>query len=202
MAKTSRLLDPDMDENEAYAIAYANLKGGKDKDVPELAKALSFIKRLKKYQSNDQLGKELDVSGEIIGEFLSYNKLPKKIQELFERKKLTQLEQLRKLSQLKRRYPDNPDILIEAANEISSLKSHDTRNVIEFLIKHPEKSAREAREVVLKSKTTIKHEYHVMTILSGDEYKMLSREAKKLKTSEASLTSIIVRDWLKSKDIR
>jgi len=189
-----------MDEKEAYAIAFANLKGGKDKDVPQTARALRYFRNLPKYKSNKEVGQIFGVSGEIVGEFLSYFKLPEAVQRLFEERKLTQLEQVRRLSQLKRKYPDVLETIVNAAHELSGLKSHDTRYVIEYMLRHPEITAQQAREIISRSKTKIEHEYYVMTLLTGDEYKMLRGEALKRNISENALASEIVKDWLQSRN--
>ncbi len=185
-----------MDEKEAYAIAFSNLKGGKDKDIPRTAHALRYFRDLPQYRSNKEVGLLFDVSGETVREFLSYFQLPESIQKLFEEKKLTQLEQVRRLAQLKKKYPDTLKIIADTANELSGMKSHDTRYVVEYMLHHPGITPQKAREIIIQSKTMIEHEYYVMTLLTGDEYKMLTAEAKKRNTTETKLASEIVRNWL------
>lgn len=188
-----------MDEKEAYAIAFANLKGGKDKDIPNTARALRYFRDLTQYSSNKEVGRIFGVSGETVGEFLSYFKLPEAIQKLFEEKKLRQLEQVRRLSQLKRSHPEALAVMVDVAHELSELKSHDTRYMIEYMLHHPEITAKQAREVISQSKTVIEHEYHVMVALNNIEYKILSREAQKGKVAETTLASQIIKDWLQSR---
>lgn len=187
-----------MDEKEAYAIAFANLKGSKDKDIPNTAQALRYFRNLPQYGSNKKVGQIFGVSGEIVGEFLSYFKLPEAIQQLFEQKKLTQLEQVRRLSQLKRRNPDALATVTSAAREILGMKSHDARHVIEYMLSHPGISAQQAREIVAQSKTVVEQEYYVMALLTSNEYKMLTKEARKRKVTQNTLASDIIRDWLRS----
>ena len=185
-----------MDEKEAFATGFANLKGSKDKDIPNTARALKYFRDLNEYSSNEKVGRIFGVSGEIVREFLVFFKLPREIQRLFEEKQLTQLEQLRRLYQLKRNHPETIESLVNATSEISDLKSHDARNVIEYMIKHPDISAKNARGIVLNSKTIRKKEYFVMAHLDGNEYKSLSKEARKNKISETTLVSEIVKKWL------
>jgi hypothetical protein len=190
-----------VDEKEAYAIGFANLKGGKDKDIPATAKALKYFKDSGKYNSNKEVGSIFDVSGEIVREFLAYFKMPREIQQLFEGKKLTQLEQLRRLYQLKRNHPKALETLVNATNEISDLKSHDGRHVIEYMIKHPDVSAADVKKIVLDSKTINKREYFVMAQLDDREYRILSKEAKKKNISETSLATEVLKYWINDRGL-
>lgn len=190
-----------MDKEEALAICFANLKGYKDKDLIGTAKALQYLKGLPDYGSNQKVGKAVGVSGEVVREFLTLLRLPDTIQSLFEQRQLKHLEQSRRLWQLARL---NPSLLEETAQGITDLNALDGRHVIDYILRNPGVSVSEAKRRVLESKTITEQEFHVIALVSEDEYRLLADEAKKRKVAVDALVSSIVRQWLKSRgnDVR
>lgn len=184
-----------MDKEEAFAICFTNLKGSKDKDLLRTAQALQFLRNLPEYSSNSEVGAAVGVTGEIVREFLTLLKLPKYVQALFEERKLTKLEQARSLWQLAR---TRPDLLEETVEAITGMLSWDTRHLVNYILKNPDSTVNEAKEKVLSAKTQVQREYHVIAILSEDEYKKLSVQASRRKIPIDVLVTNIVKDWQSS----
>ena len=185
-----------MNKEEALAVCFSNLKGSKDKELFRTAKALQYLRNLPEYNTNDKVGKAVGVSAEIVREFLTILRLPNNIQVLFEQKKLRSLEQARRLWQLAR---IRSDILEETVAAISDMTAWDARHLIDFIIKNPDKPVKEAKGVVLNSKTITEHEYHVIALLSEIEYQQLSQISHRKKVPVDALVTSIIQNWLEEK---
>jgi hypothetical protein len=179
-----------MVQDRDRAIAFANLKGSKDKDLIKTAEALQRLKS--HYGSNSKVGEELGVSGEIVRQFLTLLKLPQEFRELFDQR-LLGLEHGRRLWQLARR---RPHALSDAAKEIQGMTALDGRAFVIYLLAHPELTAHEARQRVIDSKTTVTREFHVIALLSEKSFQKLRRHAKRLGKSVDQTVTSIVEDWL------
>jgi hypothetical protein len=186
-----------MDKEQALAICFANLKGAKDKDLLGTARALQYLRTLPEYDSNEKLTKAVGVSAETIREFLALLKLPEGIQSLFEQRQLKSLEQGRRLWQLAR---TRPDLLEETAQAISDLTAWDGRHVIDYILRNPQVSVTEAKSAIMESKTTTEQEFHVIALLSEEEYGLLADEAGKRMVAVDILVTSIVQHWLKSRN--
>ena len=185
-----------MDEEEAYAVCFTNLKGGKDKNLLMTANALQYLKNLPKYRSNQKVGEAVGVNHETVREFLTLLKLPKPIQDMFEQGLLKRLEQSRRLWQLSR---TRPDLLEDVANAISDVGTKDAQQIIEHILRNPGLSVFKAKDAVIKSKTLKEREFHVIALLPEDDYRVLTSEAKKQNIAVDALVTSIVQDWLKSR---
>jgi hypothetical protein len=189
MAKPKRL-----DKDTAFAIAFANLKGSKHKDLIGTARALEFLRSLPEYSSNARVGTAVGVSGEIVREFLGLLKLPSQIQDRFDAGEL-KLEHGRRLRQLQTRHPN---LINDAAAAMNGLTAMDARDLVEQILQHPDRSVTESKRSVLDSKTRYQDEYHVVAILDADAFHALEKRARsKRKTVNELVTSILER-WLKS----
>jgi hypothetical protein len=187
-----------VDKDEALTICFLNLKGYKDKDLLRTAEALQYLKNLPEYRSNEKVGNAVGVSAEVVREFLTLFKLPEPIQELFRTRQLTRLEQSRRLWQLAKR---RPTVLEETAQAISDVSAWDGRHLIEHLLRNPDISVSEAKRSVLQSKPSKETEYHVVAILSPEDYSLLAKEADNSHLSSSSLVTSIVVDWLRSRSV-
>ncbi len=185
-----------MNKEEALAICFSNLKGSKDKELFRTAQALQYLRNLPEYNSNNEVGKAVGVSGEIVREFLTILKLPDNIKDLFEQKKLRKLEQARRLWQLAR---NKPEILDDTAEAISELTAWDARHLIDYMIRNPLKTVHDAREAIINSKTQIEHEYHVIALLSENEYRQLSQISHQKRIAVDLLVTSIIQEWLEEK---
>jgi hypothetical protein len=183
-----------VDRDQALAICFANLKGPKDKDLLGTARALQYLKALPEYGSNAKVGKAVGVSGEIVREFLTLLTLPEGIRGLFEDGQL-KLEHGRRLWQLGRR---RPQVLQEVADVMTGMSAMDARHLAEYVLKHPELSVSEARIKLAESKTVTEREFHVVALLSEEQYRLLTQEARERKVDVNVLVTSIVRQWLRS----
>lgn len=186
-----------MDEIEALAICFQNLKGSKQKDLLKTARALEFLKSLPKYSSNKKAGRAVGVSGEIVREFLVLLKLPSEIYPMFEQNKLG-LEQGRKLWQLTNK---RPEIVAEAAKSLIGLTTTDTRDLIEYLLYHADATVEEAKLTIVRSHTLIEREFHVVAILSEENYRQLETIAHKQSTAVDEIVTSVINHWLQSEDV-
>lgn len=181
-----------MDRDEALAISFSNLKGSKKKNLLQTAKALQLLRSLPDYRSNADVGSAVGVSAEIVREFLLLLKFPDDIQALFADGRL-KLEHGRRLAQLSRQ---RPELLGDAADAMSGMTAMDARHLTDYLLHYPEVPVEIAKQVILDSKTKTEREYHVVAILSEEDYKKLSASARARKTSLDRLVTSIVKEWL------
>lgn len=183
-----------MTKEEDFAIAYANLKGPRDKDYIGTAEALKRLKSYPEYNSDRKLAQHLPVSREMIREFLTLLKLPEEIQSQFGSEGL-KLEHGRRLWQLTRK---RRDLQREVAGAMAGLRAHEARHLVDYVLNHPDIRAAEARERILDAKPKVTKEYHVIAILSEVEYRALAKEARKKKLPVDALVTSIVQSWLAS----
>lgn len=184
-----------MSKAEDFAIAYANLKGPRDKDYIGTAKALQRLKSYPEYNTNEKLAKQLPVSGEMVRQFLSLLKLSEQIQRLFGPDGL-KLEHGRRLWQLTRK---RPELQSEVAVAMADLNAHDSRDLVKYVLDHPTVPIDEATRSILESKTKVTREYHVIALLPESQYKSLARYARKQRVPVDVLVTSVVRDWLASR---
>lgn len=183
-----------MTRDEALAICFANLKGPRDKDLLQTARALQHLKRLPEYGSNAKVGEAVGVSGEMVREFLVLLSLPKEAQLLLDQRRLS-LDQGRRLWQLARK---RPELVREAAEEMTTLNVLDSRHLVDYILRHPNVPVAEARARVLGEKTVTSREYHVIVILPEEDYKALQRRSRRRKVAPDALASEVIRGWLHS----
>jgi hypothetical protein len=174
------------------AVCFANLKGPKEKDYLATARALQRLKSHPQYNSDSKLGQAVGVSREVVREFLAILKLPDEIQALFGPQGL-KLEHGRRLWQLARR---RPELQHRVADAMSDLGAHDARYLVEHVLNHPEMSVAEAKRQVLESKTEVRREYHVIAMLSEEDYKALDKAAHLRRQPVDRLVTWIVESWL------
>lgn len=180
-----------MNEEQALAICFTNLKGAKQKDILRTAKALQYLKRLPKYRTNDKVAAAVGVSREIVREFLTILQLPESVQPLFQRQ--LKLEHGRRLWQLSRK---RHEAVEAAAIAMSDMNAMDARHLVDQLIRFPEMAVSDAKQSILTSKTVREDEYLLLTLLSEEQYKQLTRQASKRRVSPDKLATSIIADWL------
>ena len=181
-----------LDEREALAICFKNLKGSKSKDLMLTAQALKYLRGLSRFRSNKRLGEEVGVSGEIVRQFISLLDLPLSVQLYLQEGRLG-LEQGRRLWQLGQQ---RPSVIEDSARAMESLTAMEARDLVEYLIRVPTSSVQDALKTLKAAKPNISHEYHVDAILDENEYKSLEVHARKQQVRVNELVSIIVRHWL------
>ena len=179
-----------MDEDEALAVAIANLKGSKAKALIPTARALRSLRD--RYPSNAAVGKRVGVSREIVREFLSLLELPEAIQQLLTEKRLS-LEHGKKFAQLNRRRPDLVPIVAHASTD---LHAHEVRELVEVVLRDPDVPVNESLARLDASRSVHTREYHVVAILAEEEFRGLERAARRFNLAPHELTTKIVREGL------
>jgi hypothetical protein len=173
---------------KAVAVALANLKGTHHKDLLRTARALEYLATIS--GSQKAAAEAVGVSREIVREFLSLLRLPPDVQAMLASGELPTLEQGRRLAQLARYRPRE---VKAAANEMTHMSAHDSRALTEYLIAHREVTPSEASAVLAGSKDVVTREFHVVAILSEDEYQRLLRLARNQDQTPDGYVSALVR---------
>ena len=184
--------DDSLNRDEAVAIGLTWLKGPRNKPYLEVARALDYLRKLPEFQTNRDLGRFFGVSGEIVREFLSLLTLPDNIQRMVEEHKL-RLDQGTKLASL---FGRNPLKAGETADVLAGVPAEDARHIIDYVLRNPSKSASEAKRQVFDSKTRIEDEFHVVAVVTSDEFRRVRAHAQRRGISPSGLVGDIVRRWL------
>ena len=182
-----------MNKDQAMAIGLTWLNGPYNKPYVQVAKALQYLRTLPEFHSNKQVAELFGVSGEMVREFLSLLSLPENVQHMLEEQQL-HLDQGVKLASLKKRWPER---FSATAQVLAEIPSQDAREIIEYVIRNPDKSPEEAKDRVLRSKTVIEDEFHVVAVLTKQEFGELDRLAHKHKISPNELVTRFVREQLR-----
>lgn len=188
-------MTPILDKNEALAICFRNLKGGKTKDLLLTAEALKYLRGLPEFPSNKRLGEELGVSGEIVRQFITLLDLPPSVQSYLAQGTLG-LEQGRRLWQLNKA---RSSVVEEAAEAIRCMTAMESRDLVEYLIKTPTASVQGGLKALEDAKPNVSCEYHIDTILDEHAYRALKVQARGRRVSVNSLVSMIITRWLAEK---
>lgn len=180
------------DKTDALATCFRNLKGSKTKELLLTARALGYLRTFPEYSSNRRLGKAVGVSGEIVRQFVGLLDLPENVQLHFDEGSLG-LEQGRRLWQLNR---TRPELVEDAAAVMKSLTAMETRDLVEYLLRVPSSSVRDAQDALRNALPAVSHEYHIDAVLSEESYRRLQRQAKAQGLGVNDLVSTIVDTWL------
>lgn len=182
----------ELTEEEALAILITTLK--KRKKIPNplpIAKACRYLSEL--YGSQKKVAERLEISSEMIREFVYIDKLSKEVKDMIKDGLIQGVDILYRISYR----INNPKRQVEIARIVAGLSSPLARDIIEFARKHPEKSAEECKQEVLKARGVIV-ELHVIPIkLSETVIKSLENKVKNKKL--ADLIKSKIEDKLKPK---
>ena len=181
---------PDRDSD--IALAFANLKGSKHKDLLATAEALARLKQHPDSNTNAKLGEALNISAEMISEFIGLLSLPHALRPLFNSRKLG-LENGRRLRQLMKVRPEVVEVVASVMRNFTAIES---RYLVEDLIRHPEITVGQAAARLADSRVKRSREYRVLAVLTEDEYEPLRREARRLGRDVNSLVTDIVKEWV------
>lgn len=178
-----------LDEKTALAIIFANTRRkppSRKEDILTIAKCFDFLEGL--YKSRKAVIEKVDLSNEMIRQFLTALKLPKEIQNMIAQRKIDSVDAVRNLATI-----DGRDKQIETAKLYASLQSKDARD-INRIIKGGKISTKEAKKIIDKTKPK---GFHVFVMdFDDDTYKTIIRVASSRKTKPAELVKKIVTDWL------
>lgn len=185
-------MTPTFDRHTALAVCFSNLKGSKAKDLLLTAHALKYLKGLPEFGSNQRVGEQVGVSGEIVRQFISLLDLPPAVHVRINRKELG-LEHGRRLWELHR---IRPTIVEEAAEVMASMTAMAARNLIDYLKRVPSASVEEALEALDAAKPVITQEHLICALLNESEYNALTVYTQKHGITVNDFVTNITRQWL------
>jgi len=177
-------------EDKALAVCFINVKGSKTKELIRTASAMAFLRSLRKYGTNGAVGEAVGVRGEMVRQFLTLLTLPEQVQILLDEGKLG-LEKGQLLRRLSLRRPQRA--VVDAAKAMTGISAHDSRALVDYVLRHDGVAMDDAKRAVLESKTSVRDEYHVMAELSEDEYRQLVAMAKKRRMKVNDVVTSLVR---------
>ena len=181
-----------LDKNRALAICFSNLKGSKTKNLLSTAKALKHLKSLPEFGSNERVGEQVGVSGEIVRQFIALLDLPASIHHYLDKNELG-LEHGRRLWQLNR---SRPTITEDAALAMTSMTAMESRDLVDYLKRNPSSSIQEALDALEEAKPVVTEEHLICALVSKSEYEALATNARRNRSSVNDLVTSITRQWL------
>ncbi|MEX2237214.1 MAG: hypothetical protein WEB00_06745 [Dehalococcoidia bacterium] len=184
----------DEEDTEDLATIIANTKGPRKKDLIKTAKAFERQKN-KRNLTNAELGRQTQLSGEMVREFLTLLQFSEPIQGLFNSGKL-KLEHGRRLAQLAK--SERRQDVAEVATAIIGLPALEARQLVLYLIDHPELSVEQAKKDLLASRTVVIDEFHIVAVVTPEVFSTLQSEALSRGMSVSTLVTSVVEDWAAS----
>lgn len=182
---------------EDIATAISNMKGTKNKDLVATAEALRRLKKEADLDTNQKLGAILGHSGEMVRQFLAILEFEddQEVMNLFRSRKLG-LEQGRRLKQLKARFPNDTVLPRRAAIAMESLTAHQSRELVDYLISHPEETVEIATDKVLSSQIQPRGQHAIVAIIDPMRYQQLAAQSRKRRVPRDVLVTQAVIEWL------
>ena len=182
--------DMKMDEPTALSIVLSNTRTKKrPDDLVKVARAFDYLIKLTNYGSQGALAKRIDISTEMIRQFLIILKLPRPIQQLAAKRKIDSVDAIKEIAAIK-----DADKQVAAAYAFVDSLSKDARD-IGRLIKADNIFADEAKQLIQNAKPKNMHIF--IMDFEEDLYRALKERAKKNKIKTPDLVKLIVKDWLK-----
>lgn len=178
----------ELDEETALAIVFANIKRKKrSENLLTIAQCFEYLVKL--YGSQRAMAEKIELSTEMIREFLAVLKLPEEVQKLVADRQIDSVDIVKEISALK-----EPQKQVEAAKSFVKSLSKDVRD-IKRLVKDVNLPVEEAKTTILDLKPK---GLHVFIIDFDDEmYNAINAHAKSRKVTPPELVRKIVKDWLK-----
>lgn len=178
------------DEATALATAFSNTRLKKrPNDLVTVAGAMEYLAHL--YKSQKAVAKKLDLSVEMVRQFLTVLKLPKNVQALFKSRRIDSIDIAKELAALGNKRKQQ-----SAAKAIVNSQSKDVRD-IKRLIKTRNIGVKAAKKTVLDAKPK---GFNVFVLdLDDDTSRKVVSVAKALKMKPAELVKEIVTNYLKKK---
>jgi hypothetical protein len=180
----------DLDENTALSILFSNTRRkNRTTDLMTIAKTCDYLIDI--YGSKKELAKKIDLSQEMIREFLLVKKLAPEIQEMIHSRIIDSVDVVKQIAELK-----TPDEQKVAAQLFLNSDTKDIRD-IKRLIKNPNMSLYDAKNIISEA---IPKGFHIFLLdLDDNTYKILIKEAKNQKEKPADLIKKIIWQWMQKK---
>lgn len=177
-------------EATALAMVLSNTRRKKrPNDLVTTADAMAFLIDL--YGSQKALAQKLDLSVEMVRQFLTVLKLPTTVKALFARRQIDSVDIAKELAAL----PDDED-QERAAKAVMNSPSKDVRD-IKRLIKSGDYDVADAKRTVLDAKPDGLNIF--LVDFDDATLRQLESEARTGKMKPAELVRTIVTDWLKAR---
>lgn len=175
-----------MNYKEATKILMRNLKGSKNKQVStlELAEAMQEIRNK---MPTKEMEKFFDISHTMISRINKINGLEDDTKKIIQKANLG-IEKSYLLTKL------SGNRQIEAAKEIVSLNAHNSRQLINLLIKKPKDTVKQLRNYF--EKNYMKKFSLLIIPMSDDLYSLLLKKATKAKKTPHDLAFQVLEDYL------
>lgn len=184
-----------MDEEGALALVYANTRRKPEKRVADLvavAKAFEYLVDL--YGSRKAVADKVDLSTEMVREFLTVLELPEDVRGLVSSRTIDRLDVALEIYMLKDRHKQ-----VAAAKAIAGLPSKDVRD-IRRVTEQANLPIEDSKRIVLEAKAK---GLHIFVMDFDDEtYDALLKAARDNDIEPAQLVTEVVGDWLRRKSKR
>jgi len=177
------------DEATAWAIAFENT--GKKKRPKDLVTVAGAMKYLTGLYGSKAVAEKLNISVEMIRQFLTVLDLPRSVKKLFVSRRLDSVDVAKELAALGDERKQE-----SAAKAIVNSPSKDVRD-IKRLIKTGHYRVKDAKRTVLEAKPEGLNIF--LLDFDGDTLRKLEKEAKVRKMKPADLVRNIIIKWLKTK---
>lgn len=180
------------DVDLAIAILQANVKRAKKKNVTTVQMADACETLMDELKDHVKVGKLVNLSREMIREFLLIASLDKDVKKLIEKNDI-KIDAARRIAKIKGKTKQK-----QTVQALSGLPSQDARALMDYILKNntsPEKS----KKIILGSKTK-KEETNIIAItLNKEEFSILNKEAKKHHFPPRKFAEILLKKSLNMK---
>jgi len=184
-----------MDVDTATAILQANVKRGKKKRVSTVEMADACQVLIDEFGDVSKVGKLINLSREMIREFLLIASLDDDVKKLIEKNGI-KIDTARRIAKIEGKTKQK-----QTVHALTGLSSHDGRALIDYILKN-KTSPEESKKIILNSKTK-KEESNLLVInLNKEEFSILNKEARKHNSSPRKYAEILLKKTLKIKGVK
>ena len=183
-----------MDEIEALAICFGNIKVSRGGDLMKVANALAYLKSLPHNKSNRKVADRIGVSTESVRQHLLLLDLPGYVQEHLASGVLG-LDKGRLASMVNKH---RPDILPVVLPVIVNVPSKEARDIVEYLVRNKEVSVEDAVAAVEAAKTVVVDVHYVATPVDTELYEFIQSAAIDAMTTVDRHATSMVAGWIES----
>lgn len=177
----------EFDEQTALAIVFANTRRKRrEVDLLTIGRAFDYLASL--YGSITKVSDRVDLSPEMIRQFITVLRLQKEVQKLVVRRKIDRVDMVKELAAIR-----EPAKQIAVAREAVASDTKDLRD-IRRLVKAGRSTAKDAKATILQNKP---QQLHVFVVdVDGAIYHALDEQAKTRGVATAELVRDIVTEWV------
>lgn len=168
----------EIDEETALSIIFANTRRKKRKeDLLTIARSFDYLVKL--YGSKKRVAEKVDLSTEMIREFLTVLTLPPDVLKLVAERKIDRIDVVGEIASL-----HDAKQQIAMAEEFENRSSKDVRD-IKHLVKHKKVSIKDAVQTILDAEAK---ELHIVIVdFDNETFREIERDANSLGTKPPEL---------------